>query len=81
MIKTRKIFLKHYYLVHGRDDREKYKKIGIYFPDDGKGLYEKLKGKKFKESLGIYYQEEIQGETGAPEANRTEKRVITYEEV
>lgn len=38
-------------------------------------------GMKFKESLGVYYQEELQGQTDTPDANRTKKRVITYEKV
>lgn len=44
--------------------------------EDGKGLYNKLKDKKFKEYLGVY-----QENTGASEANRTTYRVITYVEV
>lgn len=40
------------------------------------GLYDKLKGKKFKEYLGIY-----QENTDADESNRTTYRVITYVEV
>ena len=52
----------------------------IEFSDNG--LYEKIKEKKiYKESLGIYYEEETEGASSVPEANRTEKRVITYEEV
>lgn len=42
-------------------------------------FYDKIKGKKFKESLGVYYQEEVQGQVNTPDANRTKKRVITYE--
>ena len=46
------------------------------------GIYDKINGKKLKESIGIYYQEEA-GEqdntnTTVPDANKTEKRVITY---
>lgn len=47
-------------------------------------FYDKIKGKTFKESLGVYYQEELQGgqsttsDTGTPDANKTLKRVITY---
>lgn len=44
--------------------------------EDGKGLYNKLKGKKFEEYLGVY-----QENTGASEVNRTTYRVITYVEV
>ena len=56
-----------------------FKRANIVF-DKGK-LYDKIKGQKFKESLGIYYQEEQRGETGTPNANKTEKRVITYEKI
>ncbi len=45
------------------------------------GIYESIiKNKKFKESLGIYYQEEVQGQVNEnePDANKTPKRVITY---
>lgn len=45
------------------------------------GLYDKIKEKKFKERLGVYYQEETSGATSSPDANKTKKRVITYEEV
>ena len=46
------------------------------------GIYDKINGKKLKESIGIYYQEEA-GEHDntnptVPDANKTEKRVITY---
>jgi len=44
--------------------------------EGGKGLYDELKDKKFKEYLGVY-----QENTGASEANRTTYRVITYVEV
>ena len=46
------------------------------------GIYDKINGKKLKESIGIYYQEEVgeQDNTNptVPDANKTEKRVITY---
>lgn len=56
---------------------EKFAKAGINLP--GTNFYDTIKGKTFKESLGVYYQEEIQGQTETPDANRTKKRVITYE--
>lgn len=50
-----------------------------------RGLYDIIKGKRFKEKLGVYYQEEVQGESGGesntPDSNKTKKRVITYEEI
>ena len=48
------------------------------------GLYEVIKnmeitGKSMTEYLGVYYQEEAEkGATSTPNANKTEKRVITY---
>lgn len=44
------------------------------------GLYDTIKGRTFQESLGVYYQEELDGTSNTPEANRTKKRVITYTE-
>lgn len=48
---------------------------------DNNGLYEQIKGNTFKESVGIYYEEEVNGASSVPEASKTEKRVITYEKV
>ena len=42
------------------------------------GIYARIKGKKVIEKLGVYYQEDIQGESNTPDANKTKKRVITY---
>lgn len=52
------------------------------------GLYDKINNEKFKEDIGIYYQEEAgvvdddsdieTSGSDVPEANKTEKRVITY---
>ena len=42
------------------------------------GLYDELKGQKFKQLLGEYYQEDVNGETNTIEENKTKKRVITY---
>ena len=47
------------------------------------GIYGRING-KVKESIGIYYQEESGNagegteESNVPDANKTEKRVITY---
>lgn len=51
---------------------------GVYLKDDG--LYDTIKGKTFEESIGVYYQEEAKGGdvSNVPEANLTQKRVITY---
>lgn len=41
-------------------------------------LFSKISNNLFKESLGVYYQEEAQGKSNTPNSNKTEKRVITY---
>ena len=43
-----------------------------------KGLYNHLKEEKFIEKLGEYYMDDLTGETGTAEVNKTKKRVITY---
>lgn len=54
------------------------------------GIYDKINNRRLRESIGIYYQEEVSenGETtptdedsSVPEANKTEKRVITYSNI
>lgn len=47
---------------------------------NSEGIYDKIKknGKKLKEKLGVYYQEEVTGESSTPDANKTKKRVVTY---
>lgn len=68
-------------LLYGYENSEDVKiftDAGLSLPKEG--LYDKIKGKKFKEYLGIYYQEEVQGQSNTPDANRTQKRVITYKE-
>lgn len=42
------------------------------------GLYDTLKDKTFIEKLGEYYMDDINGETGTAEVNKTKKRVIVY---
>lgn len=48
----------------------------IEFKDDG--IYNRLLNKTYVEKLGVYYQEETDGGKNTPDANKTEKRVITY---
>lgn len=56
---------------------DKFKDSGIILKKEN--FYDTIKGKKFIETLGVYYQEEIQGgEANAPDANKTKKRVVTY---
>lgn len=60
------------------DDIADFEISGIFL--NKSNFYDTIKGKTFTESLGVYYQEELQGLTNTPDANRTKKRVITYTE-
>lgn len=57
----------------------------IEFPSKSESLYSKIKEKKYKEHLGVYYQEEAgmtnEDLSSTPDASKTKKRVITYEEI
>ena len=71
-------------------------RFGIFL-NSRQNFYDTIKGKQFKESLGVYYQEELDfvsmqknnqqdgGQatetTGTPDTNKTKKRVITYQEI
>ena len=61
--------------------------LGIYLNETG--IYDKIYNSKLEESVGVYYQEEASVEdvsggsgnentTNVPDANKTIKRVITY---
>lgn len=50
---------------------------GIILPKEN--FYDRIKGYRFRESLGVYYQGELEGTSNVPEANQTKKRVITYQ--
>lgn len=69
-------------IIYGKDSiPDEYKKefsdLGINLKDDG--IYDRIKGKKVTEKLGVYYQEDMQtGGSNTPDANKTKKRVITY---
>ena len=77
-------------LLYGEDMEETggntFDELSEYFEDSAgvrlkkDGLYDTIKGKTFEESIGVYYQEEAKGGdvSNVPEANLTEKRVITY---
>lgn len=43
-------------------------------------LYTRIEDKTFKESLGMYYQEDENNDSKSSDKNKTIKRVITYEE-
>ena len=65
--------------------QEEKNSIKSYFPNhvfnnESDSLMEKMKNKLYKEELGVYYQEETKGGLNTPNANKTEKRVITYTE-
>ena len=66
-----------------RSDVEKeFKNLGIEF-DNPNGIFEKIENKKYKESLGVYYQEEVDSDSASniSENNKTKKRVITYSDI
>ena len=65
------------------DIKKEFSSLGIELKEDGIFNTISAEGKKYRESLGVYYQEEVEsGETSqAPEANKTKKRVITYSNV
>lgn len=77
------------------DDVSDLERFGIFL-NSRQNFYDTIKGKRFKEFLGIYYQEELdlernkikngeEGEeirtTSTPDTNKTKKRVITYQEI
>ena len=47
------------------------------------GIFEKINNNKYKESLGVYYQEEVDSDSASKisENNKTKKRVITYSDI
>lgn len=55
---------------------EEFKKSGIYL--NGRDFYDIIKGNNFEESIGVYYPDEIQGQSNTPNANQEKKRVLTY---
>ena len=66
-----------------RSDVEKeFKNLGIEF-NNPNGIFEIIKDKKYKESLGVYYQEEVDSDSASKisENNKTKKRVITYSDI
>ena len=67
----------------GKSDVEKeFKNLGIEF-NNPNGIFEIIKNKKYKESLGVYYQEEVDSDSASniSENNKTKKRVITYSDI
>lgn len=77
-------FITEILYAHNLTDTDKYKYKGIILNSDG--IYDIIKEKQFKESIGIYYPDEQipdgedpDQEISVPLTNRTTKRVITYE--
>lgn len=67
------------YIVAGKEINNSQYKFENSYDIKNNGLYNQIKGKQFTESLGVYYQEEIDGnQSNTPDANKTKKRVITY---
>lgn len=67
----------------GKSDVEKeFKNLGIEF-NNPNGIFEIIENKKYKESLGVYYQEEVDSDSASniSENNKTKKRVITYSDI
>lgn len=61
----------------GTETKTEFEKRNIYLSENG--IYQKISNTKLKESLGVYYQEELySNNNNEPEANKTKKRVITY---
>lgn len=61
-----------------KDSMLKNSFYNINFKDTNDALYNKIEGRKFKEKLGVYYQNETET---TPDTNKIKKRVITYEEI
>ncbi len=73
-----------------KDDPSNFKIVKDTFEKNFKiilneiGLYDRIRNIKLKESIGIYYLEEVNDtqendtNSNVPDANKTEKRVITY---
>lgn len=67
------------YIVTEKEINNSQYKFENSYDIKNNGLYNQIKGKQFTESLGVYYQEEIDGnQSNTPDANKTKKRVITY---
>ena len=64
------------------DVEKEFKNLGIEFNNQN-GIFEIIKNKKYKESLGVYYQEEVDSDSASniSENNKTKKRVITYSDI
>ena len=64
---------------------KEFETLGIKFTNT-EGLYNVIGSEKYKEALGVYYQEEVDGndsteDSEMPNASKTKKRIITYSEI
>lgn len=56
--------------------KENFEKYKIFL--HSVGIYDKIKGVRFKENLGIYYRTDLEQNNEVPDVNDQPKRVITY---
>lgn len=61
-------------IFYGKYDNETLSELGISLTNC-RSLYDQLKGKKIKEYLGVYYQNDSED---VPDVNKIKKRIITY---
>lgn len=61
--------------------KDEYKAKFICLTSSNQGLYQRIINKKFKEELGVYYEEETYAGDNTPTANKNKKRIITYTEI
>lgn len=78
------------YLLYGKttennttkDNEFKQKCLNTYrITFNATPLYNKLRYARFKEKLGVYYQDETEGGNKGAKENKSARRVITYEEI
>ena len=62
-------------IFYGENTNETSSRLGIFIDGSCTPLYNQLKNKKIKEYLGVYYQNDSEN---VPDANKIQKRVITY---
>lgn len=78
---VKEMFIKTILMGTAGYTEEEKQEIKNTFPNiefEETGLLEKINNQTFIENLGVYYQEETKGGLDTPNANKTEKRVITY---
>lgn len=70
-------------ILYGKENVDTSKFPNIEFRNKNQALFNRLKNETLREYLGVYYQEETENaeESSTPDANKTKKRVITYEKV